>query len=131
MSTESASKKLISPADGILILGMVFVCLLLFVFQALNQPDELRVVVEKHGEIVYEQKLSEDTDPFEYTVDNTAVVISVHGCTVAVVSSDCPDQTCVLTGTLQKAGDTAVCLPNQVVVRILGSRPAAVDGITG
>ncbi len=131
MRTESAPKKLISPADGILILGLVFVCFLFFVFRALNQPDELRVVVEKHGEIVYEQKLSGDAEPYEFTVEDTAVVISVHGTTVAVVSSDCPDQTCVLTGTLQKAGDTAVCLPNQVIVRILGSRPATVDGITG
>lgn len=131
MSTGSASKKLFSLADGILILGLVCVCLLFFIFRAFNQPHELRVVVEKHGEIVYEQRLSEDADPFEFTVEDTAVVISVHGTTVAVVSSDCPDQTCVLTGTLQKAGDTAVCLPNQVIVRILGSRPAAVDGITG
>lgn len=47
-------------------------------------------------------------------------VIEISGKTVRFASSDCPDQVCVRTGTLTRAGQIAVCLPNRVVVRLVG-----------
>lgn len=38
-----------------------------------------------------------------------------------IAESDCPGGDCVCTGRLAAAGDTAVCLPNGVAVRITGS----------
>lgn len=38
-----------------------------------------------------------------------------------VVSSTCPDKTCVRTGRLTRAGEAAVCLPGQIVLRIDGT----------
>ena len=48
-------------------------------------------------------------------------VIEISGKTVRFASSDCPDQVCVRTGTLTRAGQIAVCLPNRVVVRLVGA----------
>ena len=48
-------------------------------------------------------------------------VIEIDGKTVRFAQSDCPDQVCVRTGTLTRAGQLAVCLPNRVVVRLIGA----------
>lgn len=41
-------------------------------------------------------------------------------------SADCPDQVCVHTGVLRRAGQSAICAPNQIVIEIEGSGPDAV-----
>ena len=37
-----------------------------------------------------------------------------------VEEADCPDKICEKTGKISRAGQTIVCLPNKVIVRILG-----------
>ena len=39
----------------------------------------------------------------------------------AITASSCPDQTCVRTGTLTRAGEAAICLPARTVLRLTGS----------
>lgn len=46
---------------------------------------------------------------------------------VYVCESDCPDALEIKAGTIQKAGQMLVCLPNRLVVRIEGRRD--VDGV--
>lgn len=46
------------------------------------------------------------------------VEIEVENGRIRVRSSSCPDKVCVNCGWLEKSGDTAVCLPNGVIVRI-------------
>jgi hypothetical protein len=48
-----------------------------------------------------------------------AVRIEVRDGAVGFVSSDCPDKTCIHSGFLSLRGQTAACLPNRVVVRVL------------
>ncbi|MFR5073321.1 MAG: NusG domain II-containing protein [Bianqueaceae bacterium] len=45
------------------------------------------------------------------------------------LSSDCPDQVCVRTGFISLAGQTAVCLPHRLVVRIISDSPSDLDVI--
>lgn len=37
-----------------------------------------------------------------------------------MISADCPDQVCVHSKPISKAGETIICLPNKVVVEVLG-----------
>lgn len=65
------------------------------------------------------------------TVEGAAVnQIKIDGRTVCFSESTCPDQVCVRSGVLTRAGQTAVCLPNRVIVRLTGSDPE-VDIIAG
>lgn len=57
------------------------------------------------------------------------VVIRYGQGTVCFASSDCPDGVCVRTGVLNRAGQTAVCLPNRLVIRVEGE--GDVDAISG
>ena len=36
-------------------------------------------------------------------------------------SSDCPDKVCVRSGRLSKVGESAACLPNQIILKIVPS----------
>jgi hypothetical protein len=49
---------------------------------------------------------------------------------VRVAEADCPDQVCVRTGWVQAAPQQIVCLPYRVVIKVVSSAPADVDGIT-
>ena len=62
--------------------------------------------------------LTEETDR---TIDlDGHNVIVLAGKTARVESADCHDQVCVRTGTLTRAGQVTVCLPNRVVLKLVG-----------
>lgn len=51
---------------------------------------------------------------------------------VSMISADCPDQLCIHQRTIQLQGETIVCLPNKVVLEIMGTRQTdqeALDGV--
>lgn len=52
---------------------------------------------------------------------------------IRFLETDCPDKICVRTGFISKVGQSAVCLPNRIVVRITGGNgnETGVDGIAG
>ena len=60
-----------------------------------------------------------------------ATVVRIQDGRVRVVQSDCREKICVNTGQVQKSGDTIVCVPNRVVVRIVGGNSKKIDLITG
>ena len=61
------------------------------------------------------------TDETDRTIDlDGHNVIVLEAKTARVESADCHDQVCVRTGTLTRAGQVAVCLPNRVVLKLVG-----------
>lgn len=50
-------------------------------------------------------------------------VIEIEPGRARVAASPGPRQICVRTGWLREAGESAICLPNQVVIRINGGSP--------
>lgn len=86
-------------------------------------PQGTKAIVEKSGEVVLERDLSQLTEPETFTLEgeqNIQVTVEFSPQGAAVVASGCPDQVCVRTGTLTKAGETAVCLPARVTLRLEG-----------
>ncbi|MBP3875062.1 MAG: NusG domain II-containing protein [Lachnospiraceae bacterium] len=63
--------------------------------------------------------LEEDRE-VDVTSGNHHNLVSIQGGTVHMESADCRNQVCVNTGTISRSGDLIVCLPNQVVVEIIG-----------
>lgn len=50
-----------------------------------------------------------------------------------VARSDCPTQDCVHTGTITRSGQSIVCLPARIIIRLEGGTPedGAVDAVLG
>lgn len=42
--------------------------------------------------------------------------------------SDCPDQVCVRTGRIRLPGESAACLPNEMILKIVSADGSAADG---
>ncbi len=88
--------------------------------------ERLYAEVYQDGKLIERAALHQDTDR---TIDvgghNTVVL---RGGSACMYAADCRDQVCVRTGTLTRAGQAAVCVPNRVVLRIVGEN-GTVDAI--
>ena len=47
---------------------------------------------------------------------------------IYVVSSTCPDKICINQGTIGSSGQTIVCLPNKIVIKVINS-DEPIDGV--
>ena len=54
--------------------------------------------------------------------------VRVEDGSVSVIEADCPDRECVKRGWLEKPGDSSICLPHKLVIRLTGE--PEVDGVT-
>ncbi|MDL2225877.1 NusG domain II-containing protein [Eubacteriales bacterium OttesenSCG-928-M02] len=95
---------------------------------ASSRPTGAYGVVSVDGEEVYRAPLS---DAGQYTVQNQygTNTISFGDGTVQIHAATCPDQLCVHRGRLFRVGEAAVCLPNHVVVFVVGEGEPEVDTI--
>lgn len=89
----------------------------------LFQPSGSLVCEIKQGDTVVKTVRLADgyRDTITLTSGDITNVIEIDGKSVRFASSNCPDQVCVHTGSLTRAGQMAVCLPTRVVVRLTGA----------
>lgn len=89
-------------------------------------------VIEQNGEEVRRITLSSITQPETLVLEGEiSVTVLLEPGQVSILHSDCPDQICVHTGALTRPGQSAVCLPARVAVRIVGEISSGIDGMTG
>jgi hypothetical protein len=116
---------LIKRGDCILILVCLAIALGVFV---------LRQTMAAQNPIAYLQAQNQPRQAIDLTNDQIFsaapnVMIEVKNNRVRFVQSDCPDQICVHAGWISKAGDSVVCLPNQIAVVFESGEQSGVDGI--
>jgi len=118
---------MLTLADKILIGGLVVLTLLSFPVIRHFQHEGSVVVIEVDGELVGNFSLEEDRFiPVDGKLGTTKVEIVGNG--VRVLDSPCPHKVCVKSGTISRSGETLVCLPNGVVIRIEGE--PSVDAVS-
>jgi hypothetical protein len=119
---ELTRRRLISRRDSLLLAALLCVAAgMLLVFSLL--PRASTAVIEYDGNIVAEQELSALAGPKEVTVEGdggieVTVRLSPQG--AQVIRSGCRDQVCVRTGLITRAGESVLCLPAKVSVRLTG-----------
>ena len=110
------------PGDFVIILVVLLLALAVFLPFALAPAKTLTCEITQDGKLVKRVQLGagyQDTITIEGAVTN---VIEITENSVYFSHSDCPDQVCVRTGKLTRAGQIAVCLPNRVIVRLVGAQ---------
>ena len=104
---------------------ILIVCLLLsaaFVWGLikLTQKKGVSVVVERNGSETARYPLETDLTvdiPSEDGGVNTLVISDGYA---YIVSADCPDKLCVKQHAISRTGQTIICLPHRLVIRIEG-----------
>ncbi len=108
--------------DIIIIFTALFICLCGFLLIPKANGRAKTAVIEYNGhrqEIIL---------PAYEEININGLTVKIDGFEASILSSDCPDKTCVKTGVLTLAGEKSVCLPNGVVLSLEGKGPAVVIG---
>ena len=110
------NKKLCS--DIILVTVLLVISLSVFLVFYLNRTEGSTVVVSVDGKNVSEYSL--EIDGVYYLNDGTNVLVIESGAAY-MREANCPGyQDCVETGKIRFVGERIVCLPNKVIVEIVG-----------
>lgn len=114
--------------DIIMIAGMIAIGLLFLLIVLLTQEEGEEVVVEVSGKPVASFSLAEDRT---YVIDgsggtNTLVIKDGHAW---VEEASCPDGLCKNMGKIHNSSQSIVCLPNEVVIRIVGGEASEIDAV--
>ena len=116
---KKTKKKLI--ADIILVLSVLLISALCFIIVSLHQSEGSEVVVTIGNEEYGRFPLNIDKK-LTITVDDETIlqynVLVIENGKADVTEASCPDGVCVDHMPISKSGETIVCLPNKVVVRI-------------
>ena len=112
------SRELIRPGDWLLLLVAAGAVAASFPLLWSGGAAE-RAVVRSAGRVVAELPLTRDRT-LAVPGPLGPSVIAVHGGRARVESDPSPRQYCVHQGWLDRAGEVAICLPNQVSVELVG-----------
>ncbi len=122
----SEKKKLsyFSKQDIVLIVLLFFLGIVLTVIiyrpATTDAASEKQLEVRQNGTVIMTLPIKdEDTEQrIEGTSDGYNVFTIKDG-VVQMTSANCPDSTCVHTGSISRVGETIVCLPHRLVLKIV------------
>ena len=111
---------LLRPGDFLLVAGGAMLCVLSFPLAWQGGHAE-KAIIRSRGEVFAELELARDRR-IEVPGPLGTTVIAVEKGRVRVVSDPDPRQYCVRQGWLERAGQIAICAPNEISVEIAGSK---------
>ena len=116
----------------IILIGVILgVAGLLFVlFQVTKKPGKY-VVITQNGKEIAKYALNEDRQISIPYQENQYNVLVIRDQKAYISSATCPDQLCVKQRSISKVNETLVCLPNKMVVKVIGDEPSDVDIVSG
>ena len=108
-------KKKLTVADGIVI-ALTAAAIIIFAFFSLTSHDADRfTVTTPAGSSVYSL---DESGILSLTQNEVHVTIVYENGEVRIEDSDCPDLTCIRTGSISKPGEVIVCVPAELVITI-------------
>lgn len=127
----SDQRKKAAPKRGdlYLMVGCLLAALVCCCLWFLLRQDGSAVIVEQNGRETARYALSEDRT-VRIEGEGGYNLLVIEGGEVYLSEADCPTQLCMKTGKIRYAGQSIVCLPHKLAVRITGGA-SGLDGVTG
>ena len=115
-------KNYIKKADIVLLIVLIVLGLASTVLVGMSKSGGDTVIIEQNGKMYGKYSLYEDRT---ITVDGVngkeaRNIVSIKGGKVIMVEASCTNQVCVHHSAISAGGESIICLPNRVVVRIEG-----------
>ena len=133
MRSSAAERTRPTVWDGLVVLAVLAAAgLILFLFRP-GEANFLTARIVLDNVLVEEIDLNALTGPVTLDVPGARYPITVEADAgrVRIAHSDCPSQDCVHTGWVSRPGGQIVCLPNRLVISVVGSGGAVVDAVAG
>lgn len=118
----------IRKADIILVLVLLLVAAAAGIFMLAVRDTGGEAVVLRDGQEILRLPLSEDAEQVITEGEDSNTVVIQDGA-ASVTQANCPDKVCVHTGEIRYEGQTIVCLPHKLVVKIEGGEEQEVDAV--
>lgn len=127
------NKKLnLLKGDILIIVTIIVLATIIFIAMLPKTYSENTLEVYLDGELIHEIELSEEQTmviEIDSVVHNT---IEIHGTNVRIIEATCYDHVCENTGYISKAGEVIVCMPNKLMLKIVGiENDDAFDAVVG
>ncbi len=123
-------KKRLSLNDIKFIIGIGAALLVLFLFSLFLRGEEgAQVQVTIDGVVYGTYSLSQNQE-IPIIVDGvTTNLLVIKDGKADITEADCPDELCVHQRAVSKNNESIVCLPNKVVVQVIGAEESGFDSI--
>lgn len=76
--------------------------------------------IELNGELYKKVELTAEPQEIKIVTDRGYDLLRISNYGIEVVESDCPEKICMTYGFIDKVGEMIICLPNRMVVEIVG-----------
>lgn len=117
--------------DILLAASVLSVVLILFlIYAAGSKGTEAVIEAVVDGESYGTYSLLENQEVEILTSYGRNYLIIEDGC-ACITEADCPDRTCVKQGKISKRGQSIICLPHKLTVRIIKGEEGEVDAAAG
>lgn len=115
-------KQYIRKADIILLIALVIIGFASTAYIGMSKSAGDKVVIEARGEVFGTYSLNKDAEIEVPSMDSihSDVHVSISSGLASVTESGCANQVCVRHSAISETGESIICLPNKVVVRIEG-----------
>jgi hypothetical protein len=105
----------------LLILTLLFIaCVLFVVNHFLYAAPAKQVQISVNGEVVKNLDLNKDTELLVEGYQGGTNRVVIKGGKVHISEATCPDKICIHQGWIEHTGESIVCVPNHVIVTIIG-----------
>ncbi|NOZ62596.1 MAG: NusG domain II-containing protein [Calditrichaeota bacterium] len=111
----------LTTGDKILVIFLVFASLASMALLRAGQETGSAVEIKIKNAPYATLPLNQDTT-FTVTGAIGETQIAIAGSRVRVLKSDCRQKICVKTGWVSRSGELIVCVPNQVVISVIGKK---------
>ena len=114
--------------DIFLILAIGLFAALIWFGTYLTRSEGGSVRVTINGELYGEYSLLKDEE-IRIGDDQKYNLLEIKDGKAAVIQASCPDKICVHQGEIQYNGQSIICLPNKVVVEVVGGEQSDYDAV--
>lgn len=104
------------------ILAIILVSSIGVYYYRFDDKNDKKVAIIKQDNVVIEKVFIDDLNELKEIkiFGNDNVIIHAEKGRIRFYKSDCPDRICVNSGWISKRGETAVCLPYKIIIKIEG-----------
>lgn len=116
-------KKYILKNDIVVFIAIIAISAAAYILYSLFFSSETNVNAEIYydGKIAETINLSVSSDKIFSINEIPEIEFEIKNNAIRFKKSDCPDKICINTGLINKSGQTAVCLPNKISIRIVAN----------